>query len=69
MKENSYNNNMSELDEEKVNYQEILFKYIIHWPLFVASVLACFIGAWMYLHFQTPVYQVSASIMIKNLSM
>ena len=39
--ENSYNNNMSELDEEKVNYQEILFKYIIHWPWFVASVLAC----------------------------
>lgn len=30
MKENSYNNNMSDLDEEKVNYQEILFKYIIH---------------------------------------
>ena len=23
MKENSYNNNMSDLDEEKVNYQEI----------------------------------------------
>ena len=66
MKENSYNNNMSELDEEKVNYQEILFKYIIHWPWFVASVLACLIGAWVYLHFQTPVYQVSASIMIKN---
>ena len=64
--ENSYNNNMSELDEEKVNYQEILFKYIIHWPWFIASVLACLIGAWVYLHFQTPVYQVSASIMIKN---
>lgn len=66
MKENSYNNNVSELDEEKVNYQEILFKYIIHWPWFVASVLACLVGAWMYLHFQTPVYQVSASIMIKD---
>lgn len=63
--ENSYNNNMSELDEEKVNYQEILFKYIIHWPWFIASVLACLIGAWVYLHFQTPVYQVSASIMIR----
>ena len=47
--ENSYNNNMSELDEEKVNYQEILFKYIIHWPWFIASVLACLIGAWVYL--------------------
>ena len=66
MKENSYDNNMSELDEEKVNYQELLFKYIIHWPWFIASVLACLVGAWVYLHFQTPVYQVSASIMIKD---
>lgn len=66
MKEKLYDNNMNELDEEKVNYQELLFKYIIHWPWFVASVLVCLVGAWMYLHFQTPVYQVSASIMIKD---
>ena len=66
MKENSYDNNMSELDEEKVNYQELLFKNILHWPWFIASVLACLVGAWVYLHFQTPVYQVSASIMIKD---
>ena len=45
MKENSYDNNMSELDEEKVNYQELLFRYIIHWPWFVTSVLVCLIGA------------------------
>ena len=66
MKENPYENNMNEQDEEKINYQELLFKYIIHWPWFVASVLVCLIGAWVYLHFQTPVYQVSASIMIKD---
>lgn len=66
MKENLYENNMNELDEEKVNYQELLFRYIIHWPWFVASLLVCLIGAWVYLHFQTPVYQVSASIMIKD---
>ena len=66
MKENSCENNMNELGEEKVNYQELLFKYIIHWPWFVVSVLACLIGAWVYLHFQTPVYQISASIMIKD---
>ena len=66
MKENSYENNMNELDEEKVNYQELLFRYIIHWPWFVASILICLIGAWVYLHFQPPVYQVSASIMIKD---
>ncbi len=66
MKENLYENNMNELDEEKVNYQELLFRYIIHWPWFVASLLVCLIGAWVYLHFQTPVYQISASIMIKD---
>ena len=66
MKENSYENNMNELDEEKVDYQELLFRYVIHWPWFVASVLICLIGAWGYLYFQIPVYQVSASIIIKD---
>lgn len=66
MKENLYDNQTNELDEEKVDYQELLFKYIIHWPWFVASILACLVGAWVYLHFQTPVYRVSASIMIKD---
>ena len=66
MKENLYDNNIGDLEEEKINYQELLFRYIIHWPWFVASVLACLIGAWVYLHFQTPVYRVSASIMIKD---
>ena len=66
MKENLYENNMNELDEEKVNYQELLFRYVIHWPWFVASVLICLIGAWGYLYFQIPVYQVSASIIIKD---
>ena len=66
MKENSYENNINEQDEEKVNYQELLFRYIIHWPWYMVSVLICLIGAWGYLYFQTPVYQVSASIMIKD---
>ena len=29
MKENPYENNMNEQDEEKINYQELLFRYII----------------------------------------
>lgn len=66
MKKDLYDNNMGEQDEEKINYQELLFRYIIHWPWFVASILICLIGAWCYLHFQTPVYRISASIMIKD---
>lgn len=66
MKENLYENNLNESDEEKINYQEFLFRYIIHWPWFAASILICLIAAWGYLYFQIPVYQVSASIMIKD---
>ena len=52
--------------KRKLTIQELFFRYIIHWPWFVTSVLVCLIGAWGYLHFQTPVYRVSASIMIKD---
>lgn len=66
MKENSYEESMRDMDEDKINYQEILFKYIIHWPWFIVSVVVCLIAAWGYLYFQTPVYRISASIMIKD---
>lgn len=66
MRVNSYEDNMRDMDEEKVDYQEILFRYLIHWPWFVASVLVCLAAAWGYLYFQVPVYQISASIMIKD---
>ena len=27
--------------EEQINIQELLFRYLIHWPWFVASVVIC----------------------------
>ena len=66
MKENMYEDNVREQEEETVDYKELLFRYIIHWPWLVASILVCLVGAWGYLRFQTPVYQISASIMIKD---
>ena len=52
--------------EEQVNIQEILFRYLIHWPWFVVSVVACIIFAWVYLHIATPVYDISATVLIKD---
>ena len=66
MKENLHKDNVRDIEEGSVDYKELIFQYIIHWSWFVASVLVCLIGSWAYLHFQTPVYQVSASIMIKD---
>lgn len=45
---------------------ELTFKYIIHWPWFVGAVLVCLIGAWIYLRMATPVYNISATVLIKD---
>ena len=47
--------NRGEQPEEQVNIQEILFRYLIHWPWFVVSVIICIVCAWGYLRLATPV--------------
>ncbi len=51
---------------EQVNIQEILFRYLIHWPWFVVSVIICVAIAWGYLHLTTPIYNISATVLIKD---
>ena len=52
--------------EEQINIQEILFRYLIHWPWFVVSVIVCVALAWGYLHLTTPMYNISATVLIKD---
>lgn len=55
-----------EADEEQINIQEILFRYLIHWPWFIVSVVICVILAWIYMYTTTPVYNISATVLIKD---
>ncbi|WP_448781005.1 GumC family protein [Bacteroides congonensis] len=55
-----------EQSEEQVNIQEILFRYLIHWPWFVVSVIICVACAWGYLRLTTPVYNITATVLIKD---
>ena len=66
MKEEFANERQREADDEKIDIQEVLFKYIIHWPWFVGAVLVCLIGAWIYLRMATPVDNISATVLIKD---
>ena len=59
-------NNVGTPQPEEVNIQELLFRYLIHWPWFVASVLFCVVCAFAYLKVATPVYNVSATVLIKD---
>ena len=64
--EENRNNVGATQPEEEVNIQELLFRYLIHWPWFVASVLFCVVCAFAYLKVATPVYNVSATVLIKD---
>ena len=55
-----------EQSEEQVNIQEIFFRYLIHWPWFVVSVIICVACAWGYLRLTTPVYNITATVLIKD---
>ena len=35
---------LGEQSEEQVNIQELLFRYLIHWPWFVGAVIVCLIS-------------------------
>lgn len=65
MKEDLYDDFLNE-KEEKTDFQALFFKYVIHWPWFVASTLICAGLAFAYLRYQVPVYEVSSSILIKE---
>ena len=55
-----------EQKEEDFNLYRVIFKYLIYWPWFVASVIVCVVAAFVYLRYQTPVYNVGASVLIKE---
>ena len=65
MKETDFNE-AQESKEENIDVKELLFKYLIHWPWFVGAVVACLIAAWVYLYMSTPVYNISATVLIKD---
>ena len=60
------NNNNPEGEEREINLYAVFFKYMVYWPWFVASVLACCIGMYVFLRYQTPVYNVTSSVLIKE---
>ena len=66
MKEDLYDDLYLEEKEEKTDFKAVFFKYTIHWPWFVACILLCMAGAWLYLRYTPPVYNISASVIIKD---
>lgn len=56
----------NEQDESTIDYQVLLQKCLKHWRWFIVSVLTCLIIALVYIRYTTPVYNVSASVLIQQ---
>src|SRR6202022_3837911 len=46
--------------------QQFIFRYLPYWPLFVAFGMLSLIVGFLYLKCKTPLYEVTASILIKD---
>mgnify|MGYP001580125054 CR=1 FL=1 len=53
-------------EEEGLNLRELVFKYLAYWKWFVVSVLVCLFGGYLFLRYQTPKYNIKASILVKD---
>ena len=53
-------------NDESINLYAFFFKYFVYWPWFLASVLICLVGCYIYLRYQAPVYNVSSAVLIKE---
>ena len=52
--------------QTKMNFYEWFLKYLVYWPWFVGSIGLCLAAMYIYLRFQTPEYQIQASVLIKE---
>lgn len=59
-----YNNHTSNNGESLIDVFKT--RYFPFWPLFAILIVIGVIAAWSYLHFTTPVYEVSATLVIKD---
>src|SRR5699024_989580 len=58
--------NNSRKHPKKDELSQLFLRYLPYWPYFLLSIIVCGLLAGAYLYFKTPVYQTSASILIKK---
>lgn len=66
MSDERYDDLVQAENEKPIDYKAILFEYLMYWPWFVTCLIICLAGAWCYLRYQVPVYNVNATVLIKQ---
>ena len=60
------NNFFEEENEKPIDWKAVIMEYLIHWPYILIFLVLCMAGAYVYLRYQSPVYNVNATVLIKQ---
>lgn len=66
MSDERYDDLFQAENEKPVDYKAILFEYLMYWPWLLGCIIICLIGAWCYLRYQAPIYEINTSVLIKQ---
>lgn len=58
--------NMNLEEKEEVSLGDIIHKFLPYWPFFLLLLVITLTGAWIYLRYKMPVYQTTATLLIKD---
>lgn len=56
----------NQAQEQEIDLIELFYKLLAHWNWFLLAAVIALAGAYIYVHITTPVYQASASVVIKD---
>ncbi len=63
---NTMNNEQNTENTGSTFLEEVSYKYLPYWPLFVFSLIVFMAGAWAYLSYTNPVYIASSTLLIND---
>ncbi|MDY3268257.1 MAG: polysaccharide biosynthesis tyrosine autokinase [Phocaeicola sp.] len=66
MSQEPINNSFFEEEEKPINWKAVIMEYLIYWPFILLFVILCLGGAYTYLRYQAPQYNVNATVLIKQ---
>ena len=58
--------NFSVEETQDTNLKDLLIKYLFHWKWFLISMIIAVALGFVFLRYQTPQYEVNATILIKD---
>lgn len=60
------NNNNNSQNSETSFLEDISYKFLPYWPLFIFFLVTFFIFGWLYMHYVTPIYETTSTLLIND---